>query len=356
MRRAAAFTLAAALTCAPARAQISSVCGHCGLDPGAARVRSDCLMLPDCSDGISPEDVAQARELVRKCGESLVARQSPDGSWPAGGKGSVAATALAVQALASLDPQPPAAEKAAEKGLRWLENEPAAATPEGRSAIALAAAASRRSTNYDDAPNVLRERLFRGAPADTRARAAILLFALWRSGGDQEARASLAAALEKGRPAREKDAGPWSADRPSPLGAEALARAVLLAEKREGGAAAKKAFDALVEELADIEPAPPPRITPPERRKRDPARLLWAAASLTLLRANVVEPARDCWPVSRMIIARVRSFGEPGAEDESRFGGAAWQTAARLLTAVHVLPALEEGLRDGKPRGPAARP
>ncbi len=259
---------------------------------------------------------------VRQTAEYLLARQRKDGSW----EGAIPVTALAVEALASVEPPSAAVAAAAGKGARFVF-EAAAKNDADLYAVAYAAAAVHRRPGRIEHAGLfaqderLREML-RSAPGwgCSDFKRAVLLLSLRNSGEPDDALVALVKARGRERPAPSAPA--CAALLPDPENPEI--RAFLRARVRSAihGASPgemKRAFDGAVarEEEAEKNHAASLGLSG----------LPWAAVGLTELRLAMVEPKRGCLGTADLLASRLLAM---------RAGRGDWEDASALAALVHL--------------------
>ncbi|MBI2788857.1 MAG: hypothetical protein HYX59_09265 [Elusimicrobia bacterium] len=256
----------------------------------------------DDSSGEGPYSVATVRAMdaaVRDGAGLLLVRQRANGSW----EDDAAATALALQALSSVEPPVPSHAAAAERGLAYLFRR------EGRGdaetyALAYALAAVTVRPSMDDRSGLLgrgpslRDGFQRALAKDCGGfQAAVLLNALGKAGLPKERLRELARRPAKRRAARD----PACAGRLPDPGNEAVRGYVAAILAQDAGlaepGAAKAAFDDIVghEEYRKPYPSVPLGLTG----------LMWTSAGFREMRFMIVEPARGCYFSGDLLARRI---------------------------------------------------
>jgi hypothetical protein len=262
----------------------------------------------------------------------LIRAQAKDGSWD----GKVSSTALALQALAAVEPPVAANAAAVDRGIRYvLESEPSETDPDAY-ALAYALAAVTLRPRISDRSGLLslgprlRGRFHEALRASCTAfQRTILLKALSRIGEPKPELRALAEALEKERPIRDGDACPGLIPDPANDAVQELVRdGWAHALGGPGPGRSKRSFDYLIaqDELSREYPSGPLGLSD----------LLWASAGFVAMRHNMVEPERGCLFAAERLSLRVLSLR--GHE------GGAFANALALMALVNLRRVFEEAV------------
>lgn len=308
--------------------------------PAAAALEQD----PRQGEGpYSQETVGALDNAILRSAEVLLRLQAKDGSW----EGDVAVTALAVQALAAVEPPTEADAAAVETGLQFifgskaLKAAPASLDGAGAYALAYALAAAHVRPKIDDQSGLLgygprlRE-LLEGARQRgcTGFQKTIFLKSLTKLGASKDQLRVFAEALEKNR--RGSAALACAALVPDPK--ETIARTLLrdIALYRYGHSSprrVKRDFDDIIDQEERG------KAGTPRSRKPGPlalSGLLWASVALTEMRQDLVEPKRGCLFSADLLASRLLEIRAPnGGWGEGGYRGASFGTASALAL-VHL--------------------
>jgi hypothetical protein len=279
----------------------------------------------------SQETIDAVDAAVEQTSALLIARQRKDGSWD----GEAAATALAVQALASVEPSTSAIAASVDNGIRFVLE---SASKNGY-AIAYALASTKsRPRMYDQSGLVAQDALMRDLLRDatgwncTEFKRAVLLLALRNTGTPQGELVALAKELEARPLAPDSPACRALLPDPANVNARALLPAIIR-HKFAGGhpLKMKQAFDLAIqqEEGPEKYPAGPLGVSG----------LLWTDAGLTEIRMGTVEPKRGCLGTTDLLASRLLSLR---AKDGS--WGETFATASALSALVHNRAVFETDL------------
>ena len=236
---------------------------------------------------------------TRETSRALLSRQLPNGSW----NNDLAATALALQALSSVEPPVAAYDAAAQAARSWLMSRPSGDARDYAIAYALAAVTPR--PGQDDRSGLLCRSELRPGLKSTLHKScgafeiAVVLNALGKTG---LTKAELTAPKRSGRPS----ACPDRAPDPKDAAIRDYATAIMeFNAGLPGPGDAKKLFDELIER-AQSGASP------------DLGSLLWATAGFREMRYRMVEPARGCYfsgdLLGRKILALRRADGSWGGD------------------------------------------
>jgi hypothetical protein len=270
----------------------------------------------------SQETISAVDAAVDQTSALLISRQRKDGSWD----GTVAVTALAVQALASVESSTAAITASVDNGIRFILD----AAPTDGYALAYALASTKaRPYIYDRSGLVAHDARMRELLRDatgwncTEFKRAVLLIALRNTGTPQDQLVALTKELEQRPFVPASPACKALIPDPANVNARALLPAIVR-HKFAGGhpLKMKQAFDTAIEQEEGPKkyPAGPLGVSG----------LLWTVTGLTEIRMGIVEPKRGCLGTSDLLASRMLALR---AKDGS--WGDTFATASALSALVH---------------------
>jgi hypothetical protein len=293
----------------------------------------------DAGDGIySIRTVRDIERAIQEDSLLLIRAQSKGGSWD----GKVAATALAAQALAAVEPPVAADADAAEKGVRYIlesdsfkseslkEGEP---DPDAY-AVAYVLAAITPRARIDDRSGMLsqgprlRGRFLKALRTSCTAfQRTILLSALSRIGQPKDELRAIAESLEKDRPIRDGAACPALLADPANDAVRELVRDIWAYNLGgPGPGRSKPSFDYLIDQEEHSKPYPAGPLGLSD--------LLWTSAGFTVMRSVIVEPERGCLFSAERLAVRVLSL--------RGHGGDTFANASALMALVNLRHVFED--------------